>query len=266
MLKATVLYSGSEGNATLVSDGTTDILIDAGGNEKRLKCALEACGKTPDELSAILITHEHTDHTKALYTLLKHYHIPIYTSINTARGICSVKNTSLDTLKAVAECVNTVEKNMCYEIGTMLVTPFLIPHDVEAHGFKICETGENKILCYATDTGCVTKEMMEHFKGAHLAVIESNHDVDMLIDGTYPEFLKQRILSNEGHLSNEIASRFALWLVENGTEKIILAHLSKENNTPTLAKNVTRSRLDDRGFSNISVNIASPVCATEESI
>lgn len=256
MIKTTILYSGSEGNATLISDENTSILIDAGGCEKHLKASLEKTGKSISDISAIFITHEHTDHTKSLYTLLKHHRIPVYTSINTARGMCSVKNVTTDALKLVAGNINTVSTGLTYEIGSLLITPFLVPHDVEAHGVKI--QSENTYMTYATDTGKITREMLSYFEGSKLVVIESNHDKDMLIRGPYPEFLKQRILSDEGHLSNEVASKFALWLAENGTEKIILAHLSKENNTPTLAKSVTRQRLDEGGFSSVSLQIASP--------
>lgn len=264
MIKTTILYSGSEGNSTLISDENTNILIDAGGCEKHLKLGLEKIGKTIEDVSAIFITHEHTDHTKSLYTLLKHCDIPVYTSINTARGICSIKNVIPDTLKCIARHINTVNAGLTYEIGTLLITPFPVPHDVEAHGIKI--TSDNDSVTYATDTGKITHEMLEYFKGSRLAIIESNHDKEMLITGPYPEFLKQRILSDMGHLSNEVASKFALWLAQNGTEKIILAHLSKENNTPTLAKSVTREMLDNNGFNGVNLKIASPDEIVEETL
>ena len=261
MIKTTVLYSGSEGNATLVQNENTNILIDAGGCEKHLKETLEKKNIFISDISAIFITHEHTDHTKALYTLLKHCDIPVYTSLNTARGICSVKNVSDEGLRAVAGHINTVNTGYTYEIGSLLITPFSVPHDVEAHGLKV--QSESAFMCYATDTGKITRDMLEYFEGAELAVIESNHDKEMLISGPYPEFLKQRILSDEGHLSNEVASRFASWLAENGTKEIILAHLSKENNTPTLAKSVTREYLDNKGFESVNLKIASQYEAVE---
>ncbi len=255
MINLNILYSGSEGNASVISDGNTNLLIDAGANEKKLTQSLCEIGLSLSSIDGILITHEHTDHTKALYTIAKKNNIPIFTSLEAAKGICSKKEASLISRESIAKKIRTVEANSTYEIGSILVTPFHVPHDVEAHGFKF-EFEDGKALCYATDTGCVTKEMQKHFEGSNLAVIESNHDKDMLINGRYPDFLKQRILSDMGHLSNEIASRFALWLAQNGTEKIILAHLSKDNNTPTLAESVTRSRLDENGFSNISLMIA----------
>ena len=255
MIDINVLYSSSDGNSTLICDGETNILIDAGGTEKRLRESLDSINKKIESLSAIFITHEHTDHTKSLYTLSKHYDIPIYTSIDTARGICSKKDVCTDTLKCVAGHIRTVEAGNTYEVESLLITPFKTPHDVDSHGFKI-EFPIGKVFTYATDTGCVTREMLKYFEGADLAVIESNHDRDMVINGLYPEFLKQRILSDSGHLSNEVASRFALWLAQNGTHEIILAHLSDDNNTPTIAKNVTRSRLDDNNFKNVSLLIA----------
>ena len=255
MITTNILYSGSEGNATIISDGNTDIIIDAGGTEKRLLEALKGIGKDLSTVKAIFITHEHGDHTKAIYTLSKKYSVPIYTSIGTAKSICSKKDVCIETRKCVAKHIRTIEANNTYEIDSLLVTPFQIPHDVEAHGFKI-EFEDGKNLTYATDTGCVTREMLTNFEGTDIAVIESNHDRDMLINGNYAEFLKQRILSDYGHLSNEVASRFALWLSQRGTKHIFLAHLSKDNNTPTIAKSVTRERLDDNGFSDVELIIA----------
>lgn len=255
MTEIKILYSSSDGNSTLISSNGTNILIDAGGNEKKLRESLESVNKKFEDINGIFVTHEHTDHTKALYTLTKHFDIPIYTSIDTARGICSKKDVATDTLKAIAGKIKTIDAGCVYEIGSLLITPFKTPHDVDSHGFKI-ELPSGKIFTYATDTGCVTREMLSFFEGADIALIESNHERDMVINGTYPEFLKQRILSDVGHLSNEIASRFALWLAQNGTREIILAHLSDDNNTPDIAKSVTRSRLDDNKFNDVSLLIA----------
>lgn len=266
MIKTTVLFSGSEGNCTHITDGTTQILIDAGGNEKKIQSSLINIGSSINQISAILITHEHTDHTKSLYTVFKNHTIPIYTSVNTARAICSKSNLNVILLKNIASCVNTVEKKFTYEINSLLFTPFATPHDVESHGFKIESQITNKTVSYATDTGCVTREMLEYFYGANIAVIESNHDRDMLVSGPYPEFLKQRILSNEGHLSNETASRFALWLAQNGTEKIILAHLSRENNTPMIAENSARDKLNLNGFNAVELKTATYTNITEEKV
>ena len=265
MIKATVLFSGSEGNCTHITDGKTQILIDAGFNEKRIKSSLQAIGSGLDEIQGIFLTHEHTDHTKALYTLLKNYTIPTYTLVETARALCSKSATPTDALRCIASQIYTVETGSIYEVGTLCVIPFSTPHDVASIGFKIEEPCGN-VLCYATDTGCVTKEMLHYFEGCDIAVIEANHDRDMLIDGPYPEFLKQRILSDSGHLSNEIASRFALWLAQNGTKKIILAHLSKENNTPTAVKSVVSERLESNGFNNFDFLIADRYEAVEAKV
>ncbi len=252
-----ILFSGSQGNCTLVSDNKTKILIDAGGCEKNIREGLERCGENFESLSAILVTHEHTDHTKALFTLCRRHSIPIYTTLETARGICSDKKASPQALEAVAKCVRTVNAKSDYEIGSFIITPFNVPHDAQGPlGFRVVSEEDKKSLAYATDTGCVTREMLNFFMGAHMAVIESNHDRDMLINGQYPEFLKQRILSDRGHLSNETASRFALWLAQNGTEKICLAHLSRDNNTPELALAATSERLVSNGFRTECISVA----------
>ncbi len=253
-----ILFSGSQGNCTYVSDGETKILIDAGGTEKNIKARLEEMGEGIADISAVFITHEHTDHTKALFTIAKHFALPIYTTLATAREICSDKKASRETLESVARLIRTVEVRETYEIGSLAVTPFHIPHDaVSPLGFRVFSETKKTSLTYATDTGCVTREMLEFFEGTDTAVIESNHDRDMLINGQYPEFLKQRILSDRGHLSNETASRFALWLMQNGTKSITLAHLSRDNNTPEIALGATLERLSSGGFSTQCINVAS---------
>jgi phosphoribosyl 1,2-cyclic phosphodiesterase len=252
-----ILFSGSQGNSTLVSDGNTKILIDAGGCEKNIKARLEEAGERLENISAILITHEHTDHTKALFTIAKNFSVPTYTTLETAREICSDKKATRQTLESVARLVRTVSVRECYEIGSLTVTPFHIPHDAASPlGFRVVSEEKNKTLTYATDTGCVTRDMLEFFEGCDAAVIEANHDRDMLINGSYPEFLKQRILSDKGHLSNETASRFALWLMQNGTKKITLAHLSRDNNTPEIALAGVCERLSNNGFGTQCINVA----------
>jgi phosphoribosyl 1,2-cyclic phosphodiesterase len=152
--------------------------------------------------------------------------------------------------------VQIVEDGAEYEVGSFIVTPFNTPHDVASFGFRLTEQTENKSLTYATDTGCVTRKMLEYFEGSELAVIEANHDKDMLINGIYPEFLKQRILSDRGHLSNDIAARFALWLAESGTREAILAHLSKDNNTETCVRNVVCETLSRNNVADFNFTIA----------
>ncbi len=256
-MQTKILFSGSQGNCALVCDSKTRILIDAGGCEKNIRTSLTEFQESLENISAFLITHEHTDHTKALYTIARHYSIPIYTAIGTARSICQDTKAPRESLESVAKLIRTITPRDSYEVGSLVVTPFSIPHDAASPlGFKVVSEEENKSLAYATDTGCVTREMLEFFEGADTAVIESNHDRDMLINGKYPEFLKQRILSDKGHLSNETASRFALWLKQNGSGNICLAHLSRDNNTPDIAMTMTAERLEKNGFGTECISVA----------
>ncbi len=256
-MKITMLFSGSEGNCALISDADTKILIDAGGCAKRIKCALESVDASIDDINATFITHEHTDHTKALYTLSKNFDIPIYTAENTAREICSLKKAPRTSLEKVARLIRTVESGQTYEVGSFLITPFAIPHDaVSPLGFEIKSQTTGERITYATDTGSVTRSMLPYFEGCDIALIESNHDIEMLKNGPYPEFLKTRILSNVGHLSNENASRFAVWLSKNGTKKIALAHLSRENNTPDTAESFAKTALFEANCTDTSISLA----------
>ena len=265
-MKITMLFSGSEGNCALINDDDTKILIDAGGCTKRIKTSLENIGTSLCDISAVFITHEHTDHTKALYTLSKSYDIPIYTAVGTAREICSLKKAPRTSLEKVARLIRTVEAEQPYEIGSFLITPFEIPHDAASPlGFEIKSQTTNKRITYATDTGSVIRSMLPHFEGCDMALIESNHDIEMLKNGPYPEFLKTRILSAVGHLSNENASRFAVWLSKNGTKKIALAHLSRENNTPDTAESFTKTALFEANCTDTSISLAlqDKICEVE---
>ena len=198
------LSSGSQGNCLLLSDGGTHILVDAGISTRRIKTGLAQLELSMDELDGILITHEHTDHISGLATLIKHHTVPLYASPGT---------------------------EFC--IGSCRVTAFATSHDAaQSMDYRIDGSGSVGIL---TDTGYVTPEAEEVLPGVGLLVLESNHDVDRLRSGPYPYSLKQRVLGSQGHLSNEDAAAFAARMATCGTECIVLAHLSKENNTPQLA-------------------------------
>ena len=213
------LISGSSGNATFVSDGKTNLLIDCGMSGAKLKESLHAIDVMPESIDALLITHEHVDHTKGAGVISRRYNIPIYTTQGT--------HTSMD-------------------IGNIGIRPFAIPHDAaQPVGFNFMIGDEKYSL--ATDIGKMTKSILEKITGSKKILLESNHDVEMLKCGTYPYPLKRRILGEYGHLSNETASKVALHLVQNGTEHIMLGHLSKENNRPEIAMLETYNLLSQSG-------------------
>lgn len=235
------LASGSSGNALLLSSGDTHLLVDAGISCRRITTGLRELGLALDDLDAILITHTHTDHISGLQTLLKHTDIPIAATAQTGRGLAY-------RLAGVED--RLLEASLCrpFSLGSCTVTAFPTSHDAPgACGFRFdTEDGSTGIL---TDTGYVTDEAADILPGVDLAVLEANHDIETLRSGPYPYYLKQRILGTEGHLSNGDAAHFAVTLAESGASELILAHLSKENNTPAMARNAVETALSAAGLS-----------------
>ncbi|MBR5381233.1 MAG: MBL fold metallo-hydrolase, partial [Oscillospiraceae bacterium] len=211
----------------VLTDGDTHILIDAGTSARYITCGLRALGLSPEGIAAVVVTHDHTDHISALPRLLKTVSAPVYAPPATAAAISA----------ATGEAGRRVEP-MCpggtLTVGGLTVRSFRTPHDAADSVGYVFTDGHVK-LSYATDTGCVTEEMLTACLGADLAVIEANHDRTMLKCGRYPQRLKARILSPRGHLSNDDSGDFAVRLWQEGAGKLMLAHLSEENNTPAAA-------------------------------
>ena len=221
------LSSSSSGNCTLVMDGDTFILIDAGISTRKITCALDRFDIKPEQLSAIVLTHEHNDHIAGLKTMSKRFSVPVYASSVVGQNVTAL-------IPETEKCMHLFDAGDEFEIGTVGVKSFVTPHDApESVGYRF--EGGGRIFAFATDMGTVTQEVYDCFKGANAAVIEANHDVDMLKRGPYPYYLKKRILSRSGHLSNTVSGKFAAAIANEGTEKIMLAHLSVHNNTPELA-------------------------------
>ena len=223
------LYSGSSGNATYVSDGKTGILIDAGLSGRQITQALSQIGVLPETLSGILITHEHSDHIKGAGILSRKYHIPIYANAGTWASMAS----QLGALPAGAR--REFETDGDFYVGSLSVMPFSIPHDAsDPVGFRVF-SGVRSVAT-ATDMGYIKKDVLKALSGADLVLLESNHDPDMLKRNPhYSAALKRRILGSHGHLSNETSAAGVLSLYETGVRRVVLGHLSGENNTPQLA-------------------------------
>lgn len=247
MLTLHTLASGSEGNCLLLSDGITHLLVDAGISARRIKTSLGQLGLSPDDLSAILITHEHSDHICGLRTLCKHHDIPLYASAPTARQL-SYRIAGIEPL------LRPVTAEEQFTVGTLSVRVFATSHDAACSvDYRIdSRFGSVGVL---TDTGYVTESASAALQGVDLLVLESNHDVEWLRSGPYPYYLKERILSNEGHLSNDTAAVFAVQMANSGTREIVLAHLSKENNTPVRALDTVQLALRADGH-DIPVSVA----------
>jgi phosphoribosyl 1,2-cyclic phosphodiesterase len=245
------LISGSSGNAIYLSDGRTKLLVDCGMSGKKLKEALERIDVSPEDLDALLLTHEHIDHVKGAGVVARRYHLPVYATEGTHLG--------MDAGKIKDEQIKIIPKNISFEIGTIGVNAFSIPHDAaDPVGYNFF--AENKKLSIATDIGDMTDEIEQSILGSEMVLLESNHDLQMLQMGSYPFYLKQRILSDHGHLCNDAAAETAVKLLKSGTKHILLGHLSRENNRPDIAYKVTENLLSSVGAaigSDITLNVAS---------
>ena len=227
-MRVITFASGSGGNCALVSAGDTHILLDAGISCRRIREQLSLTGLAPENLSAILITHEHSEHISGLSTLAKRCLAPIFAPPAVARALERSVPGALPVLRAV----NAGEP---FPLGSVTVRAFHTPHDTpESVGWRLDDSLGGS-FALATDMGCVTEEIREGLLGAETVLIEANHDPDLLRAGPYPYPLKRRILSDRGHLSNADSALLAAFLAARGTRYIILGHLSRENNTPELA-------------------------------
>ncbi len=247
------LYSGSKGNAAYLETPTARILIDAGKCTRTLLTSLKSIGVDAATLDAIFITHEHTDHIAALEVLAKKHPIPVHILLKSALRF---KETQPE---ALCKCFSLYEKApFTTQVGDVTVTSFTTPHDSRASvGFRFeFPDGEHTVrIGYATDIGHITEEIRGGLTGCESVVLESNHDVDMLMNGPYPYDLKLRIRGKRGHLSNRDCADFAAELAGQGTRNFLLAHLSEENNFPDLAYDETFSAL--AGYNTV-LRVAAP--------
>ena len=246
-LKICCLYSGSKGNCTFVSAGGAKILIDAGKSFKALKEALASIGEDICDIDAIFITHEHNDHISALKTLSHKHAIPIHMLYASALIFNGCHDEKL--------CANLkIYMGNCFEtdVKGLHVKAFPTPHDSDgAVGYRLTyknASDEEIAFAVTTDIGYVTDELKDNLTGCVAAVLESNHDTEMLKNGPYPYELKKRIASKKGHLSNTECATFAASLYERGLKHLLLAHLSEENNLPDAAFDEVFSAIADENF------------------
>ncbi len=254
------LASGSSGNCALVSGGGTYILLDAGISMRRIKSSLALMDLKLEDISSVLLTHEHSDHVCALPMLEKYTDIPILTSGGTARSIIAKGKVS-------GRNFRILEPGTELEVGGIAVRPFSTPHDAaESLGFGFEADGGR--VAAVTDIGHITGEVRRAVCGASAVMLEANHDIDMLRSGPYPYPLQRRILGDYGHLSNAAAAEFALELVRSGARRLLLVHLSRENNTPRAAYRAVADGLIAGGVQpgEISLSVApadEPGCVME---
>jgi len=233
-----VLASGSSGNATLFKFEDANILVDAGISARRIKNALAEVDTAVEDLDGILITHEHSDHISGLATLVKKYRLPIYARPEAWRQMASYK-------QLAPECCRNFYQSM--DFGSVKVEAFSTSHDAaDPVGYNFYEKDRKYSL--ATDLGFVTDGVKKALAGSDGMVLETNHDLDMLRNGSYPWHLKRRILSNRGHLSNVEAGRTLAGVDLGKNCQVFLAHISKENNRRDIAENTVTQILSDQGF------------------
>ena len=246
------LYSGSSGNSLLVETSNTKILIDAGESCKKISSALESINIKPDEISAILVTHEHIDHVKGLGTFSKKYNIPVYANAKTWEAMPE------QTYKIDEKNIMKFNITENFEIGDLKIHPFKIPHDaVNPCGFNIIH--KNEKISIATDIGHMTSDIALKLEDSVFVLLEANYDPDILQYSNYPYQLKQRISGPNGHLANIDAGKTISFLMNSGLKKVMLGHLSKENNFPELAYKTVVNELinNNNDCSKIKINIAS---------
>lgn len=224
------IASGSSGNCIYIGSDRSCVLIDAGISCKRITDALKQIGRKPEDISAVLVTHEHSDHISGLGVLSRRAHIPVYATAPTIRQI--MRYTPLG--KVDESLFHTIEADLPFMVGDLRVEAFRVSHDAADPVAYRVENG-NSAAAVATDMGCFSRYTLAHLKDLDTILVESNHDENMLQVGPYPYPLKQRIMSEKGHLSNVSAGMLLSQVLNDHMKKAYLGHLSKTNNYDELA-------------------------------
>lgn len=247
--------SGSGGNASFLETDQTRLLVDAGLSGRQIRLRLAQLGRSPETLDGILLTHEHTDHTQGLKILCTKLKIPVYCNRLTADELRFKMKTKLDIRQFVT--------GEAFDIGDMTVENFSVPHDAQDPvGFHVRTTdGGVGVL---TDLGQATQLVLERVRGASALFIEANYDLNLLQDDTRrPWAIKQRIMSRHGHLDNTAAAEAVETLVNDTLRNIVLGHLSRDCNTPEIARAAVATRLGQAGIDNLQINVSTQAESTK---
>jgi phosphoribosyl 1,2-cyclic phosphodiesterase len=236
-----VLASGSRGNTAVVESSQARILVDAGISCRETFKRLKLAGLDPKSISAILITHEHSDHVYGLATLAKKLDLPVFMTGATHQAWARSLRDDAGQLPKLAK-LEIFSAGRQFQIADITVTPFTIPHDAaDPVGFTFRAEGAK--IAFATDLGYMPASVRDHLRRCDVIIIESNHDVEMLRVGPYPWSVKQRVMSRVGHLSNDSLAQFFAEDYDGGASHIVLAHLSEQNNHPEVARRVAEDAL-----------------------
>lgn len=244
MLKFVSFGSGSSGNCYYLCTATDGLLIDIGLGLRTLKKYAKDYGISLNTVNRILITHDHADHIKSVGSFSHDYHVPVYATQKVHDGID--QNYCIQR-KVADEMKRLVEPGLTMKMGDFAVTPFSVPHDANENvGYQIDVEGVSFVIL--TDVGSVTDEVRSRIRNAHYLIIEANHDVEMLKNGPYPAYLKTRILSPSGHLSNDVCGHALAENMSENLRHVWLCHLSEENNHPVLARKTVETILRSYGI------------------
>jgi phosphoribosyl 1,2-cyclic phosphodiesterase len=239
-----VLASGSRGNSTVISSARTRILLDAGISCRETFKRMKAVGEEPRSLSAILITHEHSDHVFGLRILARKLNVPVFMTGATHQQWAKATRDEAGELPKL-EKLETFSSGRTFQVGDIAVTPFTIPHDAaDPVGFTFRTEGVK--VGFVTDLGYMPASVADHLRGCDTLILESNHDLEMLRGGPYPWSVKQRVMSRVGHLSNEALAEFFSSDYDGGAAFVVLAHLSQQNNHPEIAREAAERALGPR--------------------
>jgi len=262
----TILGSGSSGNCAYVETAETRILVDAGFSPLQIRKRLATIGRTPENLSAILLTHEHSDHIAGILGLAEKLHLPVFCNRGTQDGTIwalnakwlSRKNPPPDGPAHLKKVIDwrLFETGASFEIGDVGIETFSIPHDAQDPvGFMLRTASGN--IGFATDLGHVTKLVLERIRAANVLVLESNHDVKMLQECPRRSWaLKQRILGRHGHISNAAAAEAVAQIISADLRQLYLAHLSRECNKAELAEHIMAEQLHHIGATHVQLQVA----------
>jgi phosphoribosyl 1,2-cyclic phosphodiesterase len=237
-LRLSVLSSGSSGNATYIETDDGGLLVDAGLSCQRIEGLLARIGRSLEDVGAVLLTHGHADHTSGVRSLIRECGVGVFAALGVGGSLGAT----------------TVEAGEAFVVGGIEAVFFEVPHDSSTYGLRV--SGGQRDVALATDLGEVGPEVLEHMRGAEAVVLEANHDLDWLRRGPYSARLKRRISSKDGHLSNQQAAEAGLALAPHGLKDLILAHLSKTNNSPTRACGTVYGVLREAGHGGVRVRAA----------
>jgi phosphoribosyl 1,2-cyclic phosphodiesterase len=242
IVKVCILGSSSGGNSTFIATGRTRLLIDAGLSRREIAKRLAAIGEDVAAIDAILITHEHSDHTTGLAALVKRGNterqIPVFVTRDTAQFIDWAES---------KPTITRFQAGCSFSVGDFEIASFTVPHDaIDPVGYTA--TAEGIKVAIVTDLGYIPDSLRVHLRGTDLLLLESNHDLEMLRVGPYPWSIKQRVMSRRGHLSNEVAAEFIERDLDGRVSTLVLGHISEHNNHPELVRNAASKALQGRAL------------------